>query len=76
MEKITTLTNIKSEFIYVIYDAAGCYVKECSTLVEIANFFKVSKQSITNHLRRTGQPKDNFKYKEYNIEWFDINGIY
>jgi predicted DNA-binding protein YlxM (UPF0122 family) len=78
MQKMLALTNknVKSEFIYVIYDINGVYVRECKTLVEVAKFFRTSKQSISNHLRRTRQPKNNFKYKNYTIEHFDINGIY
>lgn len=79
MEKIATVqTNekTKSEYIFVIYDKVGCYLRECKTLVEVAKFFGVSKQAISNYLRYTKQPKDNFKYKEYSIEYFDLNGIY
>lgn len=76
MEKLSiTLANEKTkpEFIYVIYGKDSCYIKECSTLVEVAKFFKTSKQAISNHLRRTNQNKTNFVYKGYTIEYFDIN---
>jgi len=76
MEKVLSNVKTNEEYIFVIYDVDGCYLRECKTLVEVAKYFGVSKQSISNHLRRTNQNKSNFKYKEYNIEWFDINGIY
>lgn len=82
MEKaLTTLSNenekvLEPEWIYVIYDKDEVYLRECKTLKEVADFFKVSKQALANHLRRTGQPRDRFIYKGCSIEYFDLNGIY
>lgn len=78
MEKtLTTLEHTKkSEWVYVIYDIDEVYVRECSTLAEVAKYFGVTKQALSNHLRRTNQKKDNFSYKSYSVEFFDVNGIY
>jgi hypothetical protein len=79
MENLTiTLSNenVKPEFIYIIYGKDSCYIRECKTLSEVAKYFKTTKQAISNHLRRTRQEKSRFTYKEYSIEYFDINGIY
>lgn len=73
MEKVITLTTQKPEYIYIVYSEEGCYLQECKTLVEVAKFFGVSKQAITNHLRRSGQSKNMFTYQNCTIEYFDIN---
>lgn len=71
-----TKTTIQPEYVFIIYDKDSCYLRECSTLAEVAKFFKVTKQALSNHLRRSGQDKTNFSYKNFKIEHFDINGIY
>lgn len=80
MTKNTTITlttpinkKLTPEFIFVIYDKDGCYIKECKTLVEVARYFKTSKQALSNYIRRTKQDKTNFKYKGFSIEYFNIN---
>lgn len=76
MEKVLSNVKTNEEYVFIIYGKDSCYLRECKTLAEVAKFFGVSKQSISNHLRRSGQSKNNFKYKEYSIEYFDLNGIY
>lgn len=76
MEKVLEkdiANSIEEDWIFVIYDIDSVYLRDCKTLAEVAKYFKISKQAISNHLRRTNQSKENFTYRGHTIEYFDRN---